>query len=122
MPQNRTDTHEKYISFSRIVMIIIIVAMSLVALTISDVVLFVFKTASLLFILAPIFVYGVLSSDLHKSRKLDILMAVAAIISAGVYFYMFSQGMLENPLYVCGPVVVSFILSSLAYMAARKKE
>ncbi|QEP43090.1 hypothetical protein D5085_08170 [Ectothiorhodospiraceae bacterium BW-2] len=113
-PAHLTATRDSYVNFSQKVMLLTLVAMSLVTLTISDLLLFAFSAASLLFILSPLYLFTVFNLPKVRNDKTDRLMTLAIAMSAIIYLYMFSAGHFERAILTLVPVAISTVLTSVA--------
>lgn len=110
MPKTVTNTREKYVKFSQIIMLLILAGMSAMALSIGDVVQFLFSAASLMFVMAPVYVLTAFGYPKKKRHKTDTMVAVSVAISCIVYIYMFSHSYFEDTYMIMVPVVVSTVL------------
>ncbi len=120
MPEKVTGDRKSYVTFSRVVMIFILMGMSIIALTISDVIVFVFDMASLLFVLAPVYIYAALNKPQYKNRKTDALVSTSIAISTLVYIYMFTNNMFVELIMAIVPAICSIILTSLSIYLGQK--
>ncbi len=122
MPKQVVSERKNYIRFSQVVIILTLIGMSVLALTISDVIMFAFDAASLLFILSPVYLYAAFGLPKVTKRKTDALVSIGVVTSSIIYFYMFTHDMFEDLLMVSVPAGFSIILTSLAiYIGNRKK-
>lgn len=110
LPAKVTKTRDSYIKLSRVVMIFILIFMSIVALTISDIIVFLFDAISLLYILSPVYIVSVLGLMKSKSRKLDYLITSSVVLSTAVFIYMFINNMFAEMIMVLVPVVINTVL------------
>ncbi len=109
LPPKITENRDAYIKFSKIVMILILVCMSVLALTISDVIQFLFSAAGMLFILTPVYVF--LGFGFYKkSRLMDALISISLVISIVVYIYLFVNGAFEQMPMMLVPAICSTVL------------
>ncbi len=122
MPERVTGERESYIKFSQIVIALVLAGMSVLALTISDVIVFVFDAVSLLFVLVPVYLYAAFSHPKIKNRKTDALVSIGVAVSTIIYIYMFKNGAFENLLMVSAPAGCSIIFTSLAIYFGQKEK
>ncbi len=120
MPEHITGTRESYVRFSQIVIVLILAGMSAIALTISDVIVFAINAASLLFVLAPVYLYAAFNYPKTKNRKTDALVSIGVALNTIFYIYMFIGGAFENLLMVSAPAFCSIILTSIAIYMGQK--
>lgn len=86
-----TENIKQYIGTSRLIMLSVLVTGVILAILINDVIQTIFNAASLLFILAPVYIclgFG----WLKKSHRLDWMMGLSILISTIVYIMMFIRG------------------------------
>ena len=121
MPARVTGERDNYIRFSQIVMLLVLISMSIVALTIEDVIMFVFEAASLLYVLAPVYLFAAIGMPKLKNRQTDAYTTIAVILSAVLYLYMFRHNMFSDLLLTGAPVACSFILTGIALYIGNKK-
>lgn len=119
LPERYTKTKEDYIRISRKLIVAVLVGTSLIAMTISDVIKFLFDAVSLVFVIAPLMVYMVMGWVNH-TKKQDTFLAVSIFASAGVYLYMFLNELFINTLYNMVPLGVSVVLCGLSLLLTRK--
>jgi SSS family solute:Na+ symporter len=109
---------KNYIRISRVLMVGALILMSALALTISDVIQFLFNAASLLFVLTPIYI--ALGLGWFKaSKRLDIMITISILVSVFVYGAMFMRGDLENMIMLIVPIFVSSIFVLLSVIFSR---
>jgi SSS family solute:Na+ symporter len=122
MPPRVTEKREQYVVMSRIVMIVILIGMAIVAMTISDVIQFLFDTASLLFILGPLYVAVALGLPHVKKRRTDVMMTLATAASALLYLFLFVNGYFDQYiLSMIAPVALNAILVSGILLMSKAK-
>ena len=119
MPERVTGSRDNYIRFSQIVMVLILVCMSVMALSISDVIKFVFDAASLLFVLAPVYVFAAFGWPKLKNRKTDALVTIGLVLSTAIYLYLFTHGAFENLLMISVPAGCSIVFTGLAIFVGK---
>lgn len=117
-PPALTEKRNSYIYFSQIVMVLILITMSVLALTLTDVILFVFNAASLLFVMAPVYIYAALGYPKKKEQETDAMIAISVFFGIIIYLYLFSEGALDKMIMTLVPVIVSFILTTLSIFLA----
>ncbi len=110
LPERVTSTRDSYIKLSRIVMVFILAFMSVLAVTISDVILFAFNAMSLLYILAPVYILSATGILKNKSRMIDYLITISISISCLVYIYMFVNNYFAEMIMTMVPVAVNILL------------
>lgn len=117
MPPEFTDTRTKYVRLSQVVIIMVLVSMSVIALTIHDAVDFLFKAASLVFILVPTYVFTA-AGWLKKSKRLDMLVSISLLASVACYIAMSIRGDFDT-LFILQmvPVALSTILHLICVWA-----
>lgn len=114
MPPRVTERREQYVLLSRIVMVVILIAMSVLALTISDVIQFLFNASSLLFILAPVYLAVALGLPHRKHRETDVLITLSVVASTIIYLFLFVNGYFDGSLMMTMiPVGVSIMLTGI---------
>lgn len=116
-----TRDSRKYIKLVRIIMILILACMSLIAITIGDIVKFLFDAASLLFVISPIYTLAVLDRLDSPLRQRDLYLAGATFISLVCYIYFFATGAFSNMIVMFVPTAMNSVLSLIIYMVFRKK-
>ncbi len=119
-PEKITKTRDGYIRFSQVVMLLILIITSLFAVTLSDVILFAFQAASLLYILAPVYVYAALGYPKKRNERIDIAVSISMMCSVVIYIYMFSAGVLDDLILTLVPAVISIVLTSLSIFIVPK--
>ncbi len=111
MPPRITEKREQYVLTSRIIMLVTLVGMAIVAMTITDVIQFLFDTASLLFILTPVYVAVAFGLPHHKHRRTDVMMTLATVISALFYLFLFVNEYFDKyALTMLAPVALNIVL------------
>lgn len=120
MPERVTGERDNYIRFSQITIIIVLIASSVVALSIEDVILSLFDAVSLLYVLAPVYLYAALGRPKLKNRKTDTLVTLAVAGSGMIYLYMFTNGMFEDLIMTSVPVACSIVLTSIAIFIGQR--
>lgn len=118
LPESFTNTREKYIRFSQIVFVALLGLMSVVALTISDVIKFLFDAAGILYVLAPVYVMSGLGV-FKKHVLTDRLISGSVAISGIVYIYMFTGGHFADLIMTMLPALVSICLCVLSVFVSR---
>ncbi len=119
-PARITKTRDSYIRFSQIVMVLILVSMSVLSLMLTDVILFLFQAASLLFVLMPVYVYSALGYPKRKSRKIDAAISISIFGGVIVYLYLFTHDAFGDMIMTVVPVAVSFVLITLSIFLVPK--
>lgn len=113
MPPRITAQRENYVKFSRMIILLTLVGMSIFTLTISDVLVFAFSAASLLFILAPIYLFTALGLPRFNNTSTDMLISLSIAISSTVYLYMFFHGYFKDAIMTLIPVGISILFTSI---------
>ena len=109
IPEKLTKEQDDYIRISKLIMATVLIVAASLALTISDVIQFLFKGASLMFILVPLYLLvGFGRNTGHK--KLDTRLSVAVAISVAVYVILFARGDFTNMIMLVVPVAINSIL------------
>ncbi len=112
IPDAVTNTRDKYIKTSKIIMVTALIVVGMIAIGITDLIKFLFDTASFLFILAPIFVLSA-TGWFKKNQALDKYLTATLMISAATYVYLFRTDAFDNMLNLYIPCAVSFVLALL---------
>ena len=95
--------------------------MSILALTISDIIQFLFNSVSLMFIISPILVFSAL--DFFKpSLKLDLFISTILIICVSIYVYMLTNNLFENFMMNLIPAILSLFLTTITLIKKNKKK
>lgn len=118
VPNSITADRDSYIRFTRIVFILILVSMSFLALSITDVVKFLFDCVGILFVLVPVYIYTALGL-FSKSRTMDMMVSASIFISGALYLYMILGAHIEQFIMSMIPVGVSIALCTLCVIAGR---
>lgn len=119
-PHHITDERGNYIKFSRIVMILSLIAMSILALSISDIIMFLFDAASLLFVLAPVYLYTAFGYPKKRTRKMDSMISISIFLSVLIYLYLFTQNAFEDMIMTLVPVTASIVFTSFSIFVVPK--
>ena len=116
-----THNKKRYISMSKIVMIAMLAVSAVLALSIGNVVNYMFGALCLLMVLSPLFF--VVAADLlkQKSKQLDLYFSVAIISAFVIGVYLFVQGYLSNFTMMLIPPVLSTIFLTCSYIYAKYK-
>ncbi len=117
-----TGTHVKYVRFTQIIMVLILLGASIFALTIKDVVTFAIDAASLLFVLTPVFLYAAFGKPRYRNIRTDALVSIGIVISTCLYLYLFTSGAFENMLMISVPAFCSAALTGGAIVLGRTKK
>ncbi|MGQ0527517.1 MAG: sodium:solute symporter family protein [Alphaproteobacteria bacterium] len=120
LPEQTTTDSTRYIKLMRLLMPGILASMSIVAIGIGDVVQFLFNAASLLFLVAPIYVAAVLGKIC--SRKMDKMLAFFTTISIACYIYMFASGAFENLILIFVPTAMNIVFTLVVCSLCRNEE
>lgn len=115
LPEKASATRDKYIRFSRIVFIVLMISMSALALMISDIIEYLFAVISLFVILAPVHLFTGLGL-FKKSKNLDILISLILLISAVTYIVMFSMGFMDDFLVMLVPAGLCSVLCTISVL------
>lgn len=118
LPERLTASRDVYIRYSQIIMMVLMVATSIVALLIADVIKFLFGAASLMYILGPIYLFTGLGW-FRRNRRTDILISIAVILSTALYIFMFSRGYFEKTILTLVPVSASIVLYGLVLIYSK---
>ncbi|MCB9989094.1 MAG: hypothetical protein H6868_07155 [Rhodospirillales bacterium] len=111
MPPQITEKREQYVLMSRVVMIVILIGMAIVAMTITDVIQFLFNTASALFILAPLYVLVAFGLPHRRHRSTDVMITLATVVSLLFYLFLFVNGYFDKYiLTMILPVAINAVL------------
>ena len=120
LPKQLCNTPERFFKTTRLMMLFILALMSFIAMHISDLIQFLFDSASLLFILAPLYVVAVLSADTSiVSKRRDYAASLSIITSCAVYIYLFVTGAFSNMLYMFIPAAISVVLIGISVTMCR---
>lgn len=120
LPKELADNRDLYIRLSQGMTIFILIATSIVALTISDVIKFAFDAVGLLYILAP--VYAFTAMDLFKhGQKNDMIVSTIISVCCLIYLYMFINKHFAETLMTMIPVAISCVLCMGAVLYGRLK-
>jgi SSS family solute:Na+ symporter len=114
-PRRIVEARSGYVRFSKFVMLLVLLVASILALTISDTIEFVFSAVSMLMILAPLYTIVGFGWTRHSVR-VDIGMSLAIVVAAGVYLSMFVQGQFGSLIMLTVPVFVSTVLCSISLL------
>lgn len=109
-PRKWTDTSDKYVRLSRIVMIVVLLLTAVLAQTISNVIMVAFQAASLLFVLAPVYLSAVFDSSKNRSKKKDLMMCASILLTSALYVVLFFSGAFESLLVITVPALCSTVL------------
>jgi len=119
LPEEVTEKRGDYVRLTRICLLVVLTVGALLATSIGDVVKYLFDAASLLFILAPIYVMAGLGW-LKKCEKLDLFFAVSTVVSVGLYIYMFKEGYFSDLIMIYVPACLNILLCGLARLFSEK--
>jgi Na+/pantothenate symporter len=112
-PPSIAQNKHSYKRWARFVIIGALTFTTLVALTISNIVQFLFQMVSLMYILAPVFLFSAVGW-LKRSTLIDRLVTATVIFSAGIYVWLFAGHMLDdNLILTCVPAGISVFGCSL---------
>ena len=121
MPTRVTGDRAHYIKFSQIVRIFVLASMSRLALSNSDVIAFVLDMASLLFVLAPVYVCAAFGLPKVKNRKTDALVASGVATSALIFMALFVQGAYEDLFMISVPAFASIGITAFALFLGQRE-
>ncbi len=121
IPKTLTDNRVKYIRTSRIIMVVALAVVSVIAMSITDLIKFLFDTASFLFILAPIFFFSGIGW-FKKNTNLDKYITAVIILCAGIFVYLFTSGAFDNMINLYIPCAISFALCTIGALLFVKKD
>ncbi len=113
LPKKLTQERFQYVRLSKMLMIGVLIVGSLLALTASDVVQFLFNASALMFILTPVYL-SIGFGWFKQSELLDKLISLSVIISVAVYLYMFLNGYFEDMILMYIPVLLNSLLCILS--------
>jgi len=102
LPAHVTKTRNRYIYFSRVLFLIVLITMSVLALTISDLIETLFSVISAMAILGPVYVltaFGLFT----PSRRTDVLVTISVTSSLLVYSVFYFKGYMDDFLYLLIP-------------------
>jgi Na+/proline symporter len=106
-PPSIAQDKDNYKRWARYVLVGALGFTTLIALTISDIVQFLFQVVSLLYVMSPVFTFAGLGL-IKRSTIADRLITVTICIGIAVYAWLFTNGLLENNLmYNCVPAALS---------------
>lgn len=108
IPQKYTEDREQYIKLSRIVIVLAIVLMALIALTINDVIQFMFEAMSLTYIMGPVILCTAFGW-FKRSTALDLYITANIAICVTIYIYMMQSGMMEDLMMTVVPAGISCV-------------
>lgn len=115
------NSQKQYVLSTRITIFILLILMSILALTISDIIQFLFNSVSLMFIISPILVFSAL--DFFKpSLKLDLFISTILIICVSIYVYMLTNNLFENFMMNLIPAILSLFLTTITLIKKNKKK
>lgn len=109
----RRFVHIERTKLTRIVLILFLVALIGLALTISNILVFVFGAFTLITVLAPLLALY-LMKRLPERGNFDTYVIGVLILSVGVYSWLFIFGYFENVAYTVVPAAVAAVLTVLA--------
>lgn len=108
-PPSIAQDKVRYKHWARFVLVGALIFTTLIALTISDIVQFLFQAVSLSYILAPVFTFAGLGL-IKRSTLTDRLVATVIFVGVAIFLWLFSNKMLENSLILTvAPTSVSLI-------------
>lgn len=119
VPKAYTEKRDTYIKLSKIVMIVAMVVMGFIAMSIGDIIQFLWDATSLVFILAPIFVFSGFGW-FKSSQSTDLYLTANIIVCIAIYIYMFTNGMLNDMLMTVVPAGVSIIGCTIGVYLSHK--
>lgn len=105
------------VGWSRLITVGLLALLSLLAMTIQDLIAFVLEAASLVTVLGPVLVYAV-SSRISRRRPRDGLLAAGLLAAVAVYGVMFASGLLAEMAYFCIPAGASLVACLVAWACA----
>ncbi|MCF7815809.1 MAG: hypothetical protein K9M10_02730 [Candidatus Pacebacteria bacterium] len=112
---DKESNSEKYVSVLKVLIAISFILMTVIALTISNVVSFVLSAFSLLSVLAPALFVAVYSEK--ESRVLDYSMATVTIFGIAVFFYMMANAMFVDLFTSAIPGLATIIVTFVGWLA-----
>lgn len=110
LPARLTNTREAYVRLTRIVVLVVLVAMGGMALTISDFIRFMFQTVSLVAVLGPVYLAAAIGLPRRPDTRIDRGVTLATIASLVLYIFLFARGHLDQPLMLLVPPLVNAAL------------
>jgi len=116
-----SDRPTQYIKNSRMILLLVLFTGSIMALLIYDVIQTILSAASLLFILAPVYI-SLGFGWLKNSPEYDRMVGFSMLISVVVYIVMLLRGDLEQMILLSVPVFVNTGLLFMLFMYARVRE
>lgn len=96
-PPSVSKDRASYVRWARVTLIGSMLFTTLIALTISDVVQFLFEAIGLLYVLGPVFVFAGLGW-FKRSTLADRLVAIVIAVSSAIFVWLFANKILENHL------------------------
>lgn len=109
LSNERTDTRDKYVKMTRLTLIVIMVAATLISFVIENAVKYMFDAMSMMYILSPIYLMAGLGW-LRRHKRLDIFCAAATILSALLWGYMFAAQYFADLIMTFIPALVNTVL------------
>lgn len=110
LPARLTSTRQAYVRLTRLVILCVLALTGTLALTISDFILFMFKTVSLIAVLGPVYLIAAVGLPRRPHPMIDRGVTWATIASLVLYSYLFAQGYLDDELMLLVPPVVNATL------------
>jgi solute:Na+ symporter, SSS family len=110
LPVRLTSTRHAYVRLTRVVILFVLVVTGGLALTISDFILFMFKTVSLIAVLGPVYLVVAIGLPRQPKPMIDRGVTFATIASLVLYSYLFAQGYLDDELMLLVPPLVNTTL------------
>ena len=117
---NDQAKHADFVRISRIITVVMLATLSLVAVSIGDILEFIFKAISVSFVLVPALLIGC-ANGIKKDWAFDYKMTFAMICGMLLYSYMFFNGYLADPIYTAVPPVVATLMFMLLYAVPFKQ-
>lgn len=108
VPKDYTTKRESYIRLSKIVIILAMIVMGLIAMSIGDIIQFLFDAVSLVFVLGPVFVFTGFGW-FKSSKALDLYLTANIIVCCAIYIFLFVNGHLADMMLTMLPAGLSII-------------
>jgi SSS family solute:Na+ symporter len=113
LPQQMTESRNRYIYVSRILFLIVLITMSILALTISDIIEVLFSVTSVMAILGPVYIFTALGY-FSPSKRTDIITSLCITVSLTVYAVFYFKGYMDDYLYLLIPTGLCFCFCILS--------
>ena len=119
LAEGAQEDHPRTVRRSRLTVAVLLGFLALIAMTIEDLVAFVFEAASLVTVLGPVLLYAATRETRSRTAKQDGVLMVGLMVTTAVYCLMFVSGALGKMSYFCIPAAVSLLVCALSHYGWR---